>query len=163
MIKESFDQIVRALQDAVARTYGDRLVTLAIFGSVASQSMRPDSDVDVFICATDLPWGRTARVREFEDVERPLEPLLAELKTREIYPCLSPVIKTPEEAGLGSVLFIDMTDTVMIFFDRGDFFRNLLNALKDRMTQLGSRKIQLGNAWYWDLMPGYKPGMEVIL
>ena len=153
-----FDQIFPALLRACEEVYGERLVSLVIFGSYGRGTARPDSDIDLLIVADPLPDGRMRRVDEFEEVERRLGSLLpAEVGTA---PPLSPVFKTPSEAGRGSPLFLDMTEDARILFDREGFFARRLDRLRQRLAELGSRRIWLGNAWYWDLKPDYKPGEE---
>jgi predicted nucleotidyltransferase len=76
------------------RGYSDRLVAVAVFGSVGRGTPRDDSDVDLLIIARDLPEGRMRRVEQF---------------------------------------------------------------LHSRLRELGSRRIWLGNAWYWELKPDLKP------
>ena len=45
-----------------------------------------------------------------------------------------------------------------ILYDEGGFFAAVLDRLRARLRQLGSRRIWRGNAWYWDLKPDFKPG-----
>lgn len=57
MYLERFQEILKELQKAVEEVYGQRLVTLAVFGSVGRNTPRPDSDIDLLIVADDLPPG----------------------------------------------------------------------------------------------------------
>jgi len=132
--------------------YGERLVSLAVFGSVGRGTARPDSDVDLVLIVRDLPNGRIARVREFAPIEVALE-----IATKDHIE-LSPVFKTPKEIANGSPLLLDMIEDARILFDRNDFFKNTLNGLKERLQRLGARRIWRGNIWYWDLKPDYKQG-----
>ncbi len=132
----------------VKNLYGDRLVTLAVFGSVARATATVESDVDLLIISTDLPRGRVKRVSEFAGVER-------SLKTAVL---LSPVIKTPEEVQSGSPLFLDMVFDAMILYDKNGFFKNYLNLLKERLDRLGAKRVVQGDRWYWDLKPDYQVG-----
>jgi predicted nucleotidyltransferase len=59
--------------DACRQAYGDRLISLVLFGSVVRGTMRADSDVDLLLVAAPLPRGRMARVREFEVVGQRVE------------------------------------------------------------------------------------------
>ncbi len=158
MLKEKFEQLEQLFTKELIAFYQDRLISVVLFGSVARQTQRYDSDVDVLIIAKDLPEGRMKRVREFEKVERRLEPFLKELSKEGINTYISPILKTPEEALSGSPLFLDMVDDAKIVFDRDGFFRKILERLKVRLSELHARRIWKGNAWYWDLKPDYKPG-----
>lgn len=158
MLKEKFRQLEELLVKELLALYQDRLVSVVLFGSVARQTQRYDSDVDVLIIAKDLPEGRMKRVQEFENVEQRLEPFLKELAREGINTYLSPVLKTPEEALSGSPLFLDMVEDARILFDRDRFFEKVLERLKMRLSELHARRIWKGDAWYWDLKPDYKPG-----
>jgi hypothetical protein len=154
--RQDLEHVFSALNRACQEVYGERLVSVAIFGSAARETARPDSDVDILIIADQLPNGRMRRVEEFEAVEKRVRDLLAsEIGT---VPPLSPVFKTPEEASVGSPLFLDMTEDARTLFDREGFFARRLERLRERLTQLGAKRIWLGNAWYWDLKPDYRPG-----
>jgi predicted nucleotidyltransferase len=41
------------LSEACVVFYGDRLVSLVVFGSVGRKTVRPDSDIDILIVAND--------------------------------------------------------------------------------------------------------------
>jgi predicted nucleotidyltransferase len=53
-----FEELARALATACHEVYGPRLVSLAIFGSVARGTARPDSDLDFLIVAEGLPVAK---------------------------------------------------------------------------------------------------------
>ena len=139
--------------------YGQRLVSLVVFGSVGRGTPRPDSDVDLLVVADPLPDGRIPRVREFEEVERSVA----------VHPSvggahrLSPIFKTPAEVRRGSPLFLDMLDDGRLLYDRDEFFAKELAALRERLDKLGAKRIWKGTAWYWDLKPSFKPGDEIVL
>lgn len=158
MLQEAFDELLVALPSAIRSCYGDRLVAVAVFGSVARGAMRHDSDVDLLLIVQDLPHGRTRRMREFEAVEEAVEGLFRDLHTKGIHTALSPVLKTPEEVLAGSPLFLDMVEDARLLYDRDEFFARQLDRLRNRLVELGARRIWRGNAWYWDLKPDYKPG-----
>jgi predicted nucleotidyltransferase len=138
--------------------YGDRIVTLAVFGSVGRETQRHDSDTDILIIAKGLPKGRIKRVQEFEEVEEKLSQYFERLEKLGIKTYLSPIIKTPDEAEQGSALFLDMIADVQMLYDKNGFFSKILERLKVRLDDLGAQRIKRGNAWYWILKPDFRPG-----
>jgi hypothetical protein len=145
-------KLMNRLTSLCKEHYGERLISLAVFGSVGRGTPRPDSDIDLLLVVKDLPIGRIARVKEFAAIE------IAHGTATKDRIELSPIFKTPEEILNGSPLFLDMVEDVRMLFDREDFFKNILKNLKNRLQRLGARRIWQGNAWYWDLKPDYKQG-----
>jgi predicted nucleotidyltransferase len=162
-LRTTFSHLVDRLREECTRHYGDRLVSLVLYGSTARSTMRPDSDIDVLIVADPLPEGRMPRMREFDAVEQALSGDLAEAAAQGVHTYLAPVFKTPEEVQRGSPLFLDMTLEARTLFDRGDFFARYLDGLRARMRKLGSRRMEFGGGYYWVLKPDLKPGEEIEL
>jgi uncharacterized protein len=153
------EQLLERLRETCQTFYGQRLVSLVVFGSVGRGTPRPDSDVDFLVVADPLPDGRIPRVREFEEVERSVAVNGSVGGAHR----LSAIFKTPAEVRRGSPLFLDMLDDGRLLYDRGGFFATELAALKERLDKLGAKRIWKGDAWYWDLKPDYKPGDEIVL
>ncbi len=158
MLKEKFKEVENRLLSELEQFYGDRLVSVALFGSVARETQGFDSDIDVLIIAKGLPRGRIKRIREFESVENKVEPFMKSLKKERINTYISAIIKSPEEAEKGSPLFLDMVEDLKILFDRDNFFLELIEGLRERLKALGAKRVWKGNAWYWILKPDIKAG-----
>jgi predicted nucleotidyltransferase len=158
MLKESFEALLQEILSSLREYYGDRLVSLAVFGSVARGTQRPDSDVDLLVVCDSLPIGRTRRIAEFGEAEKRLGPVFSDLRRRGISTDLSPVLKTPAEVERGGLFYIDLVEDARLLYDRGDFLKGFLERVRSRLQQLGARRIHRGNAWYWDLKPDFKPG-----
>ncbi|MBI4687388.1 MAG: nucleotidyltransferase domain-containing protein [Nitrospirae bacterium] len=157
--RDEYTKLIDKLTDLAARHYGSRLVTLAMFGSVARDTFNPDSDIDILIIAETLPHGRIKRIKEFEEnIEVKLAADLKESARKGINTSLSPIIKTPEEITAGSPLFLDMTDAVKIYYDKNNFFKSYLASLKKKLDALGAKKIPFKGGYYWLLKPDYKFG-----
>lgn len=154
----AYQTLANAALDACRRHYGNRLVSLAVFGSVGRGTPGPDSDIDLLIVVDGLPNGRMARSDDFAAAERALETALAGARAQGLNPTLSPTFKTPQEVAAGSPLFLDMIDDAEILYDRDDFLRQALDELSARLRRLGARRIWRDTAWYWDLKPDYRPG-----
>jgi predicted nucleotidyltransferase len=156
-----FEELVDDLAKACGDVYADRLVSVAVFGSVATGMMRPDSDIDILIVVDPLPDGRLRRVEEFEKVEVLLQARRAAAAASGVHTRLAPIFKTPAELDYGSPLLLDMTEHVRILTDPQATLARRLERLRQRLIELGSRKVQRDGGYYWLLKPDYKPG-EVI-
>jgi hypothetical protein len=113
--------------------------------------------VDLLVVAEEFPTRLAERRRlllvEWSRVrnERGLAPVEWNLVT-----------KTPEEARAHSPLYLDMVEDGVLIVDRDGFFRSVLDAIRSRMRELGSRRVFLPDGtWYWDLKPDFRFG-EVV-
>ena len=141
---------IKELKDRIVAYYGDRLVSIVIYGSIARGVATSQSDIDILLIVNGLHKRKLKRIDEFIDnVE-------AKLKGVELY--ISPIIKIPEEASQGSPLFFDMVYESFILFDKDHFFHKIIERLRKRLEELGSKRVFKGNRWYWILKPDLKPG-----
>lgn len=158
MLRESFNNTLYRILEACQKIYGEDLITLAVFGSVARGTPNPESDIDLLIVAKNLPSGRLKRMQQFNKVEGILDSCLESLRKNGINTTLSPIIKTPEEVAAGSLLFLDMTEDVLILYDKEKFFTNFLQEFSMKLKRLGARKIVTGERWHWVLKSDYTEG-----
>jgi len=152
---------IQSVAREIHRVYADKLVSIALFGSVARRTARPDSDVDLFLVIEGLPEGRRARLESFDRVERGLASEIASLAERGITVELSVVLRTPADLAIASPLMLDLTEDAVLLEDRGGVCGRALEDLRGRLRRLGSRRIWTGTSWYWDLKPDYRRG-EII-
>jgi predicted nucleotidyltransferase len=161
--KQAFESLLLAVREEALSYYGDRLVSLAVFGSVGRGTMRPDSDVDLLVVADPLPVGRLRRVEDFAPIETRLVPVIENLRARGVTTGLAPLFKTPVEIAAHSPILLDMTEDARILFDRDNFLRRELDTLADGLRRLGAKRHFVGSAWWWDLKPDFKCGDVVVL
>jgi len=95
------------------------------------------------------------------EVEKELEGYLNELFDEGYFIDFSPIIKTSEEAMRLSPLYLDMVEDAIIAYDKDDFFTKVLERVRKRLEELGSKRVRMGRKWYWILKPDYRFG-EVI-
>ena len=138
--------------------YGERLVSLAVFGSHASGRARLRSDLDLLIVLNHAAPRRRLRLDEFERVEADIAPALEALEAQGWSADLSPVIRTRDEAEGFSILYLDMTVHVRILVDRDDFLRKRLDRMRTELQRLGAERRTAGDRWYWVLKKDYRPG-----
>ena len=128
---------------------GDRLVSLALFGSRARGDAQESSDYDLFIVARDLPaklWDRQLFLR------KPLKPF------KESF---SVIAKSPEEfeAALPS-LYLDLAVDGIILFDRDDYIAAKFRRIRELIAQAGLRRERIDGElmWLWDrpVRPGWE-------
>lgn len=158
ILKKKFTELQNRLLQEAKDFYQNKLISVVIFGSAGRETYRFDSDLDVLLIVNNLPRGRLNRIKQFMAIEEKLEPFLKELAQNGIHTYISPILKTPQEAETGSPLFLDMLEDAKILYDKDQFFAKILDQLRQKLAQLGSKRIWVGNAWYWVLKPDYQPG-----
>ena len=158
---EPYRGVVGKLLEGLLATWGERLVSLVVFGSVARSEAREDSDVDLLVVGANLPRQRFKRQELFELAEQFVEPLIEGLRSKGLNLDLSPVILDVEEARRHRPIYLDMVMDAVIVYDRGGFFEGVLKGLAERLEALGAERRRLGKLWYWVLKRDYRPG-EVI-
>ena len=106
-----------------------------LFGSVARGQTTTRSDIDLLVIADGFPRSLLARRR----------PLLAEwsrVRARHGLPAVewNLVTKSPEEAQCHTPLYLDVVGDGILLIDRGGFFHAVLDAMRERMRELWSRR-----------------------
>lgn len=153
-LQEPFRFALQLALDAWRVELGERLVSLVLFGSVARGEARENSDIDVLIVAEGFP-------RSLRDRRGPLLAAWERARAERSLPWMewNLVTKTPEEASFHSPLYLDMVEDGVLLFDRNGFFGAVLEEIRARMRELGSRRVRLDDgSWYWDLKPDYRFG-----
>lgn len=156
MISEAVRAALDAYVLALQRRYADDLVSVVLFGSRARGDAKPESDIDVLIVARGLPrkrWDRYAGLRD-----------LAREVSGEFSEAVTPILLTPEEAQQIKPYYLGMLAGHVILRDEGGFFAAVLERLRQRLAELGSRRYVDEDGYeYWDLKPDWKPGDVVRL
>ena len=153
-VPEPFRRCIAVAADAWGALLGSRLRSLVLFGSVARGASTARSDVDLLVVAAGFP-------RSFAERRRPLVAAWSHARARHALPAVewNLVTKTPEEARFHSPLYLDIVEDGMLLVDREELFRTVLEDMRARMRELGSRRVLLDDgSWYWDLKPDYRFG-----
>ncbi len=158
-LSEPFRSVLAAATEAWNSRFGERLVSLVLFGSVARAAAGPSSDIDLLVIAEDLP-------RSLRDRRRPFLEEWDRVRSAAGLPSVTwnLVTKSPAEARTHSPLYLDLVEDGVALLDRGGFFESVLSELRARMHALGSRRVFLADgSWYWDLKPDFRFGEVVEL
>lgn len=151
--------LVEWLSSALEEFFQDNLVSVVLFGSVARGEAGEISDVDLLIVCEELPGSRWKRYALFRQAIASLKGVLEKLAHQHYYPAFRPVLKTRGEAEVRTPLYLDMVEDARIFYDRNGFFAGVLAGLRQRLAELGARRVFMeGGSWYWDLKPDYRFG-----
>lgn len=156
-LQPPFRRVLRVAADAWNAFLGDRLISLILFGSVARGTAQESSDLDLLVILEQVPRSLRERRRILLEVwER--ERVVKGLPASE----WNLVVKSPDEAQSHSPLYLDIVEDGIILLDRGRFFEQILDEMRERMRILGSRRVYLADgSWYWDLKPSFRFG-EVV-
>ena len=121
----------------------------------------PFLGIDLLIICEQLPRGIFERNRLLDPVREQVEPRLRRLWARGYRGDFSEILKTEAEAQYVVPPYLDMTEDAILLVDRGRFFAQVLERVRERLRELGAPRKQLGTVRYWDLKPDFRPG-EVI-
>lgn len=136
---------------------GERLVSILLFGSAARGEWSRNSDVDLLLVVDPAP-------RSLADRRRPLVARWQQARRRLGLAAVQwdLVVKDRREAVQHSPLYLDMLADGILLYDRGSFLADVFARMRERMAELGSRRVYLSDgSWYWDLKPGVRFG-EVV-
>lgn len=139
------------------------LISVILFGSVARNTAKKESDIDLLIVAKNLPSSLFQRMKLVSPIIAGLKemPSYKDMRKENYFPDISPILFTPEEIRETKPIFLDIADEGEFLLDDGTL-RTKLDELKNRMKSLNSKKVFLDDGtWYWMLKPGMKLG-EVI-
>jgi predicted nucleotidyltransferase len=126
--------------DQLARTLGDRLVAVVLFGSRARGDSEENSDWDLLVIADDLP------VRPLERLRRLKESLPPFWRGR-----VSFLVKTSTEFEASvSSLYLDIALDGRVLYDPRGYARHKLDALRRLLANKGLRRVRRGRDWVWE-------------
>jgi len=162
-IQRDWEELADCVLKRATEYYGVRLLSLAVYGSVARGTARAESDLDCLLLVDPLPDGRGARAREFAEVDRLLAADVERAWCSGISGDISPLFKTPAEMEEGFPLMLDMTDEAVILYDTHEVLRGLLDNFSARLKKAGAVRKRQGLTWVWDLKPDFKPGDKILI
>jgi predicted nucleotidyltransferase len=150
--------LARRYSAAAEQALGDRLVSLALYGSVARGQALPTSGIDLFVVLKEAPAGMLARRRLLEPIREGLTPTLEDLWRQGIYTDFIEVIRSRREAERLSSLYLDMSQEAVLLYDRDRFLHNVLERVRRLLRESGAERHAMGRHWYWDLKQDFAFG-----
>jgi len=159
------ERYAKLLCDAFRLTFKSfDLSSFAVYGTVARGVAKKNSDIDILIVSNDFLGSLGSRIERLIRVEERLREELAWLRKRDVYTSLSFYPLREEEAERVPLLFLDLTEEAVIFYDKNRFLERVLTDFKAKLLRLGAKRVFIDKEnWYWDLKPDYKFGEEIPL
>ena len=133
------EEFAPRLVETLRAAFGERLVSVVLFGSHARGEAKPESDVDIFLVVKGLAESPLDRIGEVR------RPLAGRFRERVAF-----IAKTPEEivAGLPS-LYLDLALDGRALYDAG-FFRERQAILRRLIKEAGLRRVVRDGEFHWE-------------
>ncbi len=151
------------ITDIFKEFYDERLISICVFGSVARKTFNPNSDIDILIALEEAPKSNFKRTSEIMPLMNKIYDFKEYEELDRYAMTLSPsfIIRTKQEIQTHPSILIDISQEGLILYDRDDFLSDVLDEIRARLKELGSKKIYTSQGYYWFLKPDIKPG-EVV-
>jgi len=162
-----YTPVVKKYCELLIDTFGERLVSIMLFGSIARGDWNYDSDIDILIIAKgweDKPvWSR---IREVRKVKERLEvsPEYSEALKAGYHPIIQNYTLSVEEARKFNRIYLDAVIDGIILYDRDEFLSRILQSVRKRLEEMGSIRITFPNKRFcWVLKRDFKAGEVIVL
>jgi hypothetical protein len=163
LLQAEYRELADEYSRAVKEFFGDRLVSICFFGSVARGDATSESDIDVLVVADKLPSDVGFRIRETRPIHERVRRTEAYRKIRSQGRSgfVSDLFFSPDEVKTHPPILLDLTDDGLTVYDKDNFLKSVLDEIKRKLKELGSKKVKAKKGYYWILKPDAKP-TEVI-
>lgn len=159
---EYLNKFLKRVEEETNGYYRDSLISIVVYGSVGRGKFTGCSDIDLLIVIYSSSDSVCGRIHVFHDNVISKVEQTAEYKgliDKKLPYRIMPIVYTVEGLKNHPPLMLDMTEDSVILFDRGDTFLKEIEDIKERMRELGSKRVFLENgSWYWILKPDIKWG-----
>ena len=160
-------QVAENFTALLLRALGNQLTSAVVFGSVARGEARKKSDIDMLVVVRAPTEADLIRLREqITDLclDFEAQPDLLAMTTQGFSAVIRQIVYTEAEALRTHLFYLDLAVDGRVLYDRDGFFADKLARVRQRMTELGTRREYLSRKrWVWLLKPGMQPGEPVEL
>ncbi|MBO3842464.1 MAG: nucleotidyltransferase domain-containing protein [Candidatus Brockarchaeota archaeon] len=157
-------EFVREVLNLLNGFFGEKLISVVVFGSVARGDAKPSSDTDILVVAENLPKRISEKMEIMAKILIKLRDTQTyrELRKKGINTWVQFYPLTPEEAKIHRPIYLDMVEDAVILVDKDNFLESVFTSLRKRLDELKAKRVYLKNGtWLWDLKPDIKRGEAV--
>ncbi|MFN6339008.1 MAG: nucleotidyltransferase domain-containing protein [Cyanobacteriota bacterium] len=159
--QEAMAAIVAAVPPLLREAYGDDLLAVVLFGSVARGTPHAHSDSDWLVVLRQRGAEPRHDHRGCEEARRALAPELAAAAAMGLLSDPQFHLRSAAEPELGGPLFLDLCHDGRILHDPEGWAARFLARYRERLAAQGSVRVPWGEGWYWRLTPRVRPAEEV--
>jgi DNA-binding HxlR family transcriptional regulator len=150
----AFAPILKRYRDIIIDHFGKRLAGILLFGSVARGNWGKNSDIDLLIVVDSWEKPSWERSREMQKLRAKLRGSeeYRTLISRGYIPAIQHYLLDTNEAKRTNRIYIDACIESVILYEREKFLSEVLQRVRDRLEQLGARRIyRPGKGHHWVL------------
>jgi len=159
--QQAMAAIVAAVPEALQQIYGERLLAVVLFGSVARGTPHVHSDSDWLVVLRQRSEQPRDDHRGVEQLRQQLAPLLRAAAQTGLLSEPQLHLRSAAEAEQGGPLFLDLCHDGIAWVDPDGWAADFLARYRDRLARQGSVRVPWGEGWYWRLTPEVRPAAEV--
>lgn len=159
-VKELISNLENALVESFLRVFGDRLISLVLYGSYARGDFSKNSDIDLIV-VLNTAVDRYNLHLELDKVEELLAPILKCFNSHGYNPVLSPIVLSVDLARNMRPLYLDVVFDARILYDKDNFISTVFEKLRRKLREYGAERVKIGKKWVTVLKKEYRFG-EVI-
>ena len=135
-----YGELVSMFVEKLLSYYKNRIVSIALFGSIARGDFKETSDIDILVVMKNLPKSRFKRYKLISNILDEVEPIRMKL-LRSIFTGISPVILEVEEAKYFRPLYLDLAYDAIILYDKDNYLSNILKRMRELIEEFGGKRI----------------------
>ncbi len=160
MVDRARLELIREFVEMLKEHFQERLYSVCLYGSVARDEAKNESDIDLLVVADGLSQDLGLRYRETNYMRLGLKSTSTykRLRMKGICALISDLYLTPQEVERHPPILLDLVEDGIILYDKEDFLKRVLEDMRMRMIELGSRRV---DRRYWILDPHARFGEEV--
>jgi predicted nucleotidyltransferase len=159
--QQAMESIVAALPSLLRQAYGDDLLAVVLFGSVARGTPHACSDTDWLVVLRQRSAEPRKDHRGCEEARRALTPELAAAAETGLLSEPQFHLRSAAEAEQGGALFLDLCHDGHILHDPDGWTARFMARYRERLAAQGSVRVPWGEGWYWRLTPSVRPAEDV--